>query len=166
MLLQRYAYSLIATAALTMGAWGQTTTTNTVTQTFNLPPVGLATSETAQINVSNLAANAANGTAASCTGTISFVNASGATIGSATSFTVGAGKTDSVSQPYSGTAASGRTEVRGVITLTTTSNALAPCHLISSMETFDTSSGVTHAYIDGPTASAAVHPTPFVLPGR
>jgi len=30
-----------------------------VTQTFNLPPVGLATSETAQINVSNLAANAA-----------------------------------------------------------------------------------------------------------
>ena len=166
MQLQRYVYSLMATAALTMGAWGQTTTTNTVTQTFDLPSVGLASSETAQINVSNLAANTTNGAAASCTGTISFVNSSGATIGSATSFTVGAGKTDSVSLPYSGTAASGRTEVRGVITLTTTSNALAPCRLVSSMETFDTTSGVTHAYLAGPTASAAVHPTPFALPGR
>lgn len=164
MFFRNFAFLLLA--ALSAGAWAQTTTTTTVTQTLNLPPVGLASSETAQINVVNLAANASNGTAASCTGTISFLNASGAVIGSATSFTVASGKTDSVTLPYSTTAASGRTEIRGVITLTTTSSALAPCNLVSSMETYDSTSGVTHAYLAGPQATVSVRPTPVIGPGR
>ena len=41
-------------------------------------PIGLASSETAQINVVNTAAASSSGTAASCTGSVSFVNASGA----------------------------------------------------------------------------------------
>lgn len=170
MLLQRYLYSFFAVAALAGGAWAQTTTatTNTITQTFNLPPVGLASSETAQINVTNLAANPSTGTAASCTGTISFVNAAGSTIGTAASFTATAGKTDSVALPYSATAASGRTEIRGVITLTVPLLAAPPCNLVSSMETFDSTSGVTHSHITGPTATFGVRPTPVSVfnPGR
>jgi hypothetical protein len=168
-MLQRYLYSFFAVAVLAGGAWAQTTTTTTtITQTLNLPPIGLASSETAQINVTNLAANSSNGTAASCTGSISFVNGSGATIGTATSFTVAAGKTDSVTLPYSATSASGRTEIRGVITLTITSGMPAPCNLVSSLETYDTSSGVTHAFVAGPSGAAAVHPTPVAVfnPGR
>jgi hypothetical protein len=138
---------LLAAAA----AMAQTTTTTT-TRSSTLPPVGLASSETAQVNVVNLAANSASGTAASCAGSISFVNASGATIGSATSFTVTAGQTFSKSLPYSTTAASGRTVVRGVVSLTTTSGSNAPCSLAITMETFDTSTGVTHVYHAGDAA--------------
>lgn len=155
-------FAFLLLAGLSAGAWAQTTTTSTVTQTFHLPQVGLAASETAQVNVTNLAANASNGTAASCTGTISFVNPGGSTIGTAASFTVASGKTDSVTLPYASTAASGRTEVRGVITLTTTSSAPAPCNLVSSMETFDSTSGVTHAYFAGPQATVNVRPTPIL----
>jgi hypothetical protein len=161
MFFRQFAFSLYAAAALTAGAWAQTTTTTTFTQTLTFAPVGLASSETAQINVANIAANAANGTAASCTGSISFLNASGTVIGTAASFTVAGGKTDSVTLPYSSTAASGRTEIRGVITLTTTSGAFTPCNLLTSMETFDTTSGATHSYFAGP--SVASSPRAFAL---
>src|SRR5689334_8458527 len=84
-----------------------TTTTNTVTRQFGFGPMGLASTETAQINVVNTAAASSSGTAASCTGGISFVNASGAAIGSATSFTVGTGQISSVTLPFSKLGASG-----------------------------------------------------------
>jgi hypothetical protein len=146
MLIRRLVTILAATAGLTSAvAIAQTTTTTTRTQTSNLPPVGLASTETAQINVTNIAASSTTETA-SCAGTISFVNAAGTVIGSATSFTVASGVTSSASLPFAKTAStSTRTEVRGIIALTTTSDV--PCALSTSLETYDTTSGVTHMYL-------------------
>lgn len=135
--------ALAATAA--MAQTTTTTTTTTATREATYPPVGLATSETLQINVVNLASNSSSGTAASCTGTITFVNPSGATIGSAASFTVTSGQTSSISLPFAKSGASARTEIRGVISYTVTSDV--PCSLASSLETYDTATGVTHLFL-------------------
>jgi hypothetical protein len=146
MLFPRYVYLLIAMAGLTAAsAMAQTATT--VTRSATLPAIGLASSETAQVNVTNLAANTTGGTAASCAGSISFLSAAGTTIGSATSFTVTSGQTFSAKLPYSATAASGRTVVRGVVSLTLTSGT--PCALATTLETYDTSTGVTHVFFVG-----------------
>src|SRR5580704_11196917 len=109
---------LLAVAGLTTAvAIAQTTTSSsTTTDTTNFPPVGLASSETAQINVTNLATASSGGTAASCTGTISFLNAAGTVIGSATSYTVASGVTASITLPFAKTASAAvRTEIRGVV---------------------------------------------------
>jgi hypothetical protein len=117
---------------------------STYTDTRGFAPTGLATSETAQINVANASSS---GTAASCTGTISFLDASGNTIGTATSFTVTSGQIVSASLPYSSTGASGRAVIRGLVQLPESSSSPAPCALSSSLEIFDTGTGVTHAVI-------------------
>jgi hypothetical protein len=129
-------------------ALSQTTTSGTVTETSNTPAVGLASSETAQINVVNAASNSSTGTAASCTGTISFLNASGTVIGAATPFTVASGVISSVSLPFAKVGVTGtRTEIRGVITRTVTLNSGVPCSLEATFETYDASTGVTHVYL-------------------
>ena len=144
MSIRKFVLTLLAAAAPAL--WAQTTTTSTFTSTQSLPPVGLASTETIQINAVNAAPESSSGTAASCTGSISFVNGSGTTIGSATSYTLTSNELKSVSLPYSEvTGASGRTEVRGVITQTGTSGV--PCQLLISLETFDTTTGVTHVYL-------------------
>jgi hypothetical protein len=102
MAIRRFILPLLAVA----GATAQTTTA-TITRSSVFPAVGLASSETAEINVTNLANNPGNGTAASCAGSISFLNASGAAIGSPTTFTVTSGRTFSARLPYANTAASG-----------------------------------------------------------
>jgi hypothetical protein len=148
MLFPKFLTLLIASAGLTaVVAIAQTTTSSsTTTRTTSFPPVGLASSETAQINVTNLATASSSGTAASCTGTISFLNASGTLIGSATSYTAASGVTASVTLPFAKTASTAvRTEIHGVITLTSVSKV--PCALSTSLETYDTSSGVTHVYL-------------------
>ncbi len=147
-LLQFLSAALIAATA----AIAQTTTTGTLTQSTDTPPVGLASSETLQINVVNTASNSSNGTAASCTGTVSFLNATGAAIGSPTSFTVASGAIASVSLPFGKTGATGtRTEIRAVIARTFTPGATPaaapPCSLQATLETYDTSTGVTHVYL-------------------
>jgi hypothetical protein len=147
MFFPRYVFSLIAAAGLTaFAAMGQTTSTP-VTRSSNLPAIGLASSETAQINVTNLATTSASGTAASCTGSISFLSATGSTIGTATSFTVTSGQTFSAKLPYASTAASGRTVVRGVVSHTITAGT--PCALATTLETYDTTTGVTHIFFVG-----------------
>ncbi len=141
---------LLTGAALTATfALAQTSTTSgTVTQTSNTPVVGLASSETAQINVVNVASASSSGTAASCTGTISFLNASGTAIGTATTFTIASGVISSVSLPFAKVGVTGtRTEIRGVITHTVTLNSGVPCSLEATLETYDTSTGVTHVYL-------------------
>jgi hypothetical protein len=99
---------------------------STYTDTRGFAPTGLAISETAQINVANVARASSSGTAASCTGTISFLDASGNTIGTATSFTVTSGQIVFASLPYSSTGASGRTVIRGLVQLTESSSS--PTH--------------------------------------
>jgi hypothetical protein len=120
---------------------------STYTDTRGFAPTGLATSETAQINVANVAGASSSGTAASCMGTISFLDASGNTIGTATSFTVTSGQIFSASLPHSSTGASGRIVIRAVVQLTESSSSSAPCALSSSLEIFDSGTGVTHAVI-------------------
>jgi hypothetical protein len=147
MLLRKVLRASFAVAAFGAAALAQTTTTSgTVTRTSSFPPVGLASSETAQINAANIASASAAGTPASCTGTLSFVNAAGATIGTAKPFTVTSGQIASLSVPYASVGGSGRTEVRGVITLTETIGSGVPCSLATSLETYDTSTGVTHVF--------------------
>jgi hypothetical protein len=149
MLFQRF-HQLLAAAAFTAAvALSQTTTGGTVTETSNTPPIGLASSETAQINVVNTASASSSGTAASCTGTISFLNASGTAIGAATPFTVGSGVISSVSLPFAKVGVTGtRTEIRGVIARTVSlGSGAAPCALEATFETYDTSTGVTHVYL-------------------
>jgi hypothetical protein len=149
--LRRNLSTTLSLAALTAAcAFAQTTTSSsTTTRSFSYPPVGLGSSETAQLNVVNEASASSSGTAASCTGTLSFVNASGTAIGTATSFTVPSGQIASASLPFSRVGATGiRTEIRGVVTLTTTTGSGVPCSLATSLETFDTSSGATHLHLD------------------
>jgi hypothetical protein len=149
MLFGRSLNRLLAVAALTAAAAAaQTTTSGTVTRQTTTPVFGLASTETAQINVVNVAKASSGGTAASCTGTISFLNASGTVIGSATPFTVTSGQIFSATLPFNSVGASGiRTEIRGEITVTETTGAMqAPCALTSSLETYDTSTGATHLY--------------------
>ncbi len=145
MFLRKLALTLLAAAAPAM--WAQTSTSSTVTKTQDLPPIGLASSETVQINAVNAAAASSSGTAASCTGSISFLNSAGTVIGTAATYTLGTNQLKSVSAPYSSAGATGRTEVRGVVTQTVTTGSDVPCQLLLSLETYDTSTGVTHVYV-------------------
>jgi hypothetical protein len=144
MILKRFRFSIAAAFAVC----GMAQTTATVTRQSSFPPVGLASTETAQINVVNLASASTSGTAASCTGTVSFVNANGATIGTASPFTVASGQIFSVTLPFSAAgASSSRTEFRGVVALTYTRGSGVPCALASSLETYDASTGATHVFM-------------------
>ena len=138
------------TLLVAASGFAQSTTASTHTRTSDLSPVGLAVGETVQVNVANLAANSTSGTAASCAGSVSFYNASGAIIGAATTFTLTTGQISTVRLPYASAGASGsRTVVRPVVTLTTTLPSPPPCSLQFSLETFDTATGVTHVHTDG-----------------
>ena len=137
---------------LMVAAMAMAQTTTTTTRSFTIGPVGVGSTETIQVNIANLATNSANGTAASCTGSIAFNNATGTAIGTATTFTVTANQIFSASLPFSRIAASGvRAEVLGVISLTTssTANTRTPCSLHYSLETFDTATGATHVHVTG-----------------
>jgi hypothetical protein len=145
-----------------------TTTPPTVTRNSSFPPVGLAASETMQVNVANQAENPTTVTstspAASCTGSISFFNAAGTPIGTSTSFTVTAGETQSVTMTLAKAGITGttRAEIRAVIQSTITEGRdTPPCSLASSLETYDTTLGVTHVYLPGP-ASSSNSPGPVV----
>lgn len=138
------AYSLPGQTAISPVAQSSTT---------SLPPVGLASTETAQVNVVNSApASAGSGT---CTGSIAFYNAAGAIIGSATDFKVTNGEIFSAKLPYSSAQATGdsRIVIRAEVTLNFNAQTVEgsavppqPCMLGGSLETYDTSSGVTHLF--------------------
>ena len=154
--LQRFVWLPAAAALLLSAASAQTTTSSsTVTRESSFPPVGLASSETMQVNVVNVATASQSGTAASCTGTVSFINSGGTTIGTAASFTIASGHGFSASLPYAQAGSAGtRAEIRGVVTLTSTAGSGVPCALVSSLETYDTATGVTHVLLGGPAENA------------
>ncbi len=140
--------SVLAAVGMT-AAFGQEAVTST--HTISLPPAGIGSTETMQVTVTNLAANGSN-TTASCTGSVSFLNSNGATIGTATTYTATAGQSVDVKLPFASAASSGsRVDVRPVIASTQTSGA--PCVLAYSLQTYDTSSGVTHLYLASATSS-------------
>jgi len=147
--------------------WAQSaTTSSTFTATQNLAPIGLAGSETAQVNAVNTAEASSSGTAASCTGSISFLNSSGTVIGSAATYTLGTNQMKSVSLPYASSGATGRTEIRAVVTQTVTAGSDAPCRLLISLETYDSSTGVTHIHVSGGEAGGDGVPQGGGGPGR
>lgn len=122
----------------------------------SLPPFGLAASETAQINLVNTAGPDTNGTAASCTGTVTFYDGTGAPIGKPTNFTIGTAQIFSVKLPFSSLTASGsrtviRAEIAGsaVAISVLSPPSLPPCGLTFSLETYDSSTGVTHMFFSG-----------------
>jgi hypothetical protein len=162
-----FVFSLLLVTA----TWGWAQTTTTTTETFsssiNLPVVGLGSTQTVELDVVNLASNASNGTAASCSGSISFLNSTGATIGTATAITdLGAGAAMSASLPFASSGGTGtRTLVRAVVTLTTTVTSgkpSAPCSLAVSLNLFETSTGATDTVI--PSSSAASTPVGPISP--
>src|ERR1700692_3148743 len=134
MFFRRIAMTFIVTAvAATPGLFAQTTTTTT--RDFTIGPVGVGSTETVQINVANLASNSSSGTAASCTGSITFNNSTGNAIGTSTSFTVTAGQSFSAALPFAKISSSTtRAEVIGVIAMTFTSASETPCELHYSLE--------------------------------
>src|SRR5262249_19071037 len=101
----------VASALVVQCALAQTTSA-TNTRTIDLTTFGLGSTETARVNLTNVASNSTNGTAASCTGSVSFINAAGTAVGTATSFTIASGVTSSVSLPF---ANSGLTAPRGTL---------------------------------------------------
>jgi hypothetical protein len=156
----RFAY-LLYFLAFAIAAAGQTPTAATATRDLAFSPVGLAFTETAQINVVNTATNPASGTAASCSGTISFNNSTGASVETPVKFTVTSGEI------YSATLTAGklgvvngsRSEFIGSVQLTLTPKV--PCTLTISLETFDATTGVTHLYLTNPAGG----PTAVIFSG-
>jgi hypothetical protein len=165
MRLQQYLLSLIFVGLCTGTALAQTGAIPALfSRTLNLPVVGLASSETAQVNVVNLAAPVPAGTnggsspvggaTASCSGSITFYNSSGGAVGSSASFTIGSSQIFSATLPYSdsssaGTSTSGRTAIRALVIIGATNSAATLCSLAANIETFDTATGVTHVHVDG-----------------
>jgi hypothetical protein len=145
--------SLILICAFAAGAMAQPFLT--VTRDYNFPPVGLASSETAQLNVVNIAqANAANSTP-SCTGTINFANASGTAIVKPVSFTTTGSQISSTQLTFSQLQlASG--EVRGEFVASVQLMSAAGCALVFSLETFDSTTGVTHVYLGNSSTGTAL----------
>jgi len=140
------------------------------TRNYVFPPVGLASGETASITVVNTAVplsvvspgatSATQPSAPSCTGTISFSNASGA-IGTPTSFTVGAEGFQTVTLPFASEGLTGnRGEIVGKISLVASG---APCSLQFSLETYDSTTFATHAVLSNAVASLTQQGSPPVI---
>jgi hypothetical protein len=158
MLIHNAARAFAGALIMTICAFGQFSNTNTFTTTSSssFPPVGIGSTETVQVILSNTATGSSTGPAAateaapSCGGSVAFYNSSGTIIGSATSFTLTAGQISQVSLPYASAAATSVREIiRAVVSLTTTFPGAAPCALSYSLSTFDTATGVTHAIVTG-----------------
>jgi hypothetical protein len=149
-----YALTLILLSASTIGLAAAQNNASPNPRQFGFPPIGLGSTETAEVNVVNTAANSSAGAAASCTGSISFYNLSGALIGTATPFTVTAGQIASARLAFASSGGSGtRTSVRAVVSVTpSTASPRPPCALGVSLETLDTATGATHAIVTNPSS--------------
>jgi hypothetical protein len=136
-----------------------------------LPPIGLAASETAEVNLINTAPTFSSGVAASCSGSVAFYDVAGSALGTSSSFTIGTGQIVSLKLPYdaTGAAAAGETIVRAEIALAAPPSTIAvlstalstpPCELGFSLETSDTATGISHALVSGTTAQGVSNKAP------
>ncbi len=120
------------------------------------PPVGVAPSETLQVNLTNIATKSASSNLfPECFGTLMFYNAGGFIIGDGTgiAFSVSTGIL-SIPLTYSAIGASGqRAVVRVDIELSPATLPAGPgtpaCSLLSSLEIYDTATGSIHAVVTG-----------------
>lgn len=130
-----------------------------IAPTYKFPVVGLAGTETMQVNIANLATvPSSSTTTASCTGSVSFSNASGAAIRTPVKFTVGSGDIFSVPLPFANTGYSSRGEILASVQQTLAIPPASLCSLAISLEIFDTGTGVSHVVLTAPAAAA----TPLV----
>ncbi len=137
-----------------------------IPRTIVLAPVGLAATETAQINiVSSAAAYPGGAFVTTCQASVTFYGADGTALGAATDLTAGnTAQVLSAKLPYAATGATGaRTAISARIALTpapavssTLAPPIPPCALAYSLETYDTATGVTHAYVSGEAAQSAI----------
>jgi hypothetical protein len=146
-------FGLSLICAFAASAFGQVGTS--LTRSYYLPPIGLASTETAQLNVVNVVTSSSAESAApsSCAGTISFANAAGKAIGSPVSFTTTGFEVFSTQLTFSQLGATG---ARGEFTASIQLTGYAPmalCSLEYSIETFDQATGVTHAYFGNATGT-------------
>jgi hypothetical protein len=163
---QRFVLLLVAVSLWTGTLLAQPSTPSLIPRTVNLPVINLTVTETAQINVVNLAASVmpvttsgklpSGGVTASCTGSITFYGPTGLVVGSSTPFTIGSGQIFSANLEYNAispnnatTASGGRTPIRGEVTIIETVGSGTPCTLASNLETFDFTTGVTNVHVDG-----------------
>ena len=159
-MIRHFATFLAIAGFATISSMAQTTTTTAaVTRVTALPPLGLGSTETARISLTNIATASQAGTAASCDGSVSFYNAAGTLIGAATTFKIASGVTSVVSLPFASAGLTGpRGVIRGAVSVTraasTTTTPAAPCSLLLAMETFETVSGATHMYLTEQVATA------------
>lgn len=157
---------LFSFAMMTVGfAFGQATTSPKIPE-YSFPLVGLASTETIGVNLINLASNPTNGTS-SCAGSVAFINSAGTTIGTATTFTLAAGAVTSINLPFS---SSGLTSPRGLLrtVVSETFTPSVPCQLSFTLNTFDTTTGVTHVFLTGSAPISFISPVPIGVasPGR
>ena len=125
-------------------------TATTTNRQFAFPPVGLGSSETAEVNLINVASNVTNGAAASCTGNVTFTNAAGTTLGTPTAFTLASGQVATARLPFASLGASGtRGVVRAVVNETVPAAPRPPCALEFTFQTFDTGTGANHSVQTG-----------------
>ena len=149
-----YALALILLSASTMSLATAQNNASTNLRQFGFPPIGLGSTETVEVNVLNSGSNSSAGTAASCTGSISFYNASGARIGAAAPFTVTAGQVAFARLAFASSGGSGtRTSVHAVVSVTpSTASPRPPCSPVFSLETLDTATGATHSTVTSASA--------------
>jgi len=134
-------------------AFGQTTPTSVPNYRWRLTPIGLAATETIQINVLNTANPTVDGPPTGpCLGSVNFYDADGLSIRQ-TPFSLAGGQVISVKLPYGSTKASGlRTLVGPEVSIATLFSGFVlpgPCALKFSVETYDTLSGTAHASYTG-----------------
>ncbi|HXP83699.1 MAG TPA: hypothetical protein VN841_03215 [Bryobacteraceae bacterium] len=141
--------------------------TTTITRNFVFAPVTLTSTETARVIVVNTApapaATAANSTAPSCTGKITFI-ASGATppTVSPVSFTLGAGQFAFADLPYSKSGLSTTPgEVVGQVESDVNFTSKAACTLGMSLVVFDSTTGVAHVILGNASAQGGIGPVPL-----
>lgn len=158
--------SLLLMSALLTCAFGQGTTPPAViTRNYSFPPVGLASTETAQVNVVNTAtaSTAAGAAAPACNVTITFTNASAKTVDTV-KFTTTGSDIVSTGLSFSTLASSGtRAEFIASVELSTTPGSNTPCSAVFSLETFDTSGATgTHVFLSN-SAAVVQGPIPVAL---
>jgi hypothetical protein len=122
-----------------------------------IPAVGVAPTESVQVNVTNMAPQSLTGGIENCSGVILFyyspANSPNSVLPFAqTGFSVAGGQTFSFSAPYSSTGGTGQRQmIRPAINLAITTSGTTPaCILASSVEIFDTTTGVLHAIFAPP----------------
>jgi len=156
-------YLDFAAAVLLMGVCAPAQTVVGGSPSVLIPAIGVAPTESVQVNVTNMAPQSLNGSIQNCSGIILFyyspANSPNSVLPFAqTGFSVASGQSFSFSAPYSSTSGTGgRQVIRPAINLSITTSGTTPaCILVSSVETFDTSSGVVHAVINPPAVTQGV----------